>query len=472
MDEPRPRWIPLCTAHELRRDFRDVILTATPIRASFDLDSWARGSAGKTLDVFWSSNPPPDLAALRAPIDEPKSPSHQSPPLVAIVLIARSAIESVTAELPGADPLGANLRRLLAGEALRSTDFVLRAFDDRRWPAIGWVGEWREAAPLLERLARLADETLPVLIRGETGTGKEMIARGLHVLGRRRDKQFLAINCAELPETILESELFGHARGAFTGAAGDRAGLFEAAGDGTVFLDEIGELPIAAQAKLLRLLEDHSVRRIGSSQPRPLACRIVAATNRDLPAEVAERRFRADLFYRLRGFEILLRPLRERRADILPLAFVFTARAALRFRKGPIEIDADAKLALLSHAWPGNIRELRQTIEVATLASVHGRLTADQLALAPTESVEHAADEPLLTARAVERAHILRALVSTAGNKMAAAKVLGLSRQSLQRRMIRHGISFPTENAPSQPISVSENGAGSRRGIGYSKEIR
>jgi transcriptional regulator with PAS, ATPase and Fis domain len=287
-----------------------------------------------------------------------------------------------------------------------------------------------------------------------------MIARGLHVLGRRRDKEFLAINCAELPESILESELFGYARGAFTGAGSDRTGLFEAAGEGTVFLDEIGELPLAAQAKLLRVLEDHCVRRLGSSQARPLACRIVAATNRDLPREVQHGRFRADLFYRLRGVEVHLRPLRDRRDDILPLAEMFAARAALRFRTGRIEIGDDARLVLISHAWPGNIRELRQTMDVAVLGSSGDRLDVRQLGILPSPDHERGADDPpLLTANAVERAHILRALASTAGNKMAAARILGLSRQSLQRRMVRHGISLRSGNDRPEPAEVSGNGS-------------
>jgi len=254
-----------------------------------------------------------------------------------------------------------------------------------------------------------------------------------------------------LPETILESELFGHSRGAFTGAVAERTGLFEAAADGTVFLDEIGELPLAAQAKLLRILEDHCVRRVGSSHGRPLFCRIVAATNRDLVAQMSEGRFRADLYYRLRGSELTLCPLRERRGDILAVAELFTARAALRFRRGPIALASDAKLALVSHRWPGNIRELRQTIEAAVLASTADNLEAVHLALSGSTVEEAPArGEPLLTAMAVERAHIVRALASTAGNKMAAARILGLSRQSLQRRMIRHGIAWPAENGRPQ----------------------
>jgi transcriptional regulator with PAS, ATPase and Fis domain len=297
-----------------------------------------------------------------------------------------------------------------------------------------------------------------VLVYGETGTGKEMVARGIHMLGPRRDMPYLAVNCAELPESIVESELFGHTRGAFTGAISERAGLFEAAGGGTVFLDEIGELAPATQAKLLRLLEEHCVRRIGSSQPRPLACRVVAATNRDLASEIDHGRFRADLFYRLRGSEVRLAPLRERREDILPLAELFLARAMLRSRRGPVELGPDARVVLLSHHWPGNIRELRHAIEMAFLAAGGDGIAAHHLGLTPLLSDRSPAIEPLLTAKAVERAHILRALASTAGNRMAAARILGLSRQSLQRRLLRHGIEVRATIGQREAPATPENG--------------
>jgi DNA-binding NtrC family response regulator len=459
-----PRWIPLCTAHELRRDFHDLVLSATALSpiAGDSLWNWLRDTR---LDALWSRHAPWHCAELAAAV------LRIAPYAQCVLLIARSAVQEVAAELPAIDPLGANLRRLLRGELLREGNQLLMGFDDRVRPCIGWLGDWAETEALLGRLSRLSDETLPVLVRGATGTGKEMIARGLHVLGRRCDKPYLAINCAELPESIIESELFGHARGAFTGAAADRIGLFEAAADGTVFLDEIGELPLAAQAKLLRVLEEHRVRRVGSSQPKPLSCRVVAATNRELQKEIERGRFRLDLFYRLRGSEIVLRPLRERREDILALAELFAARAALRFRRAPIHLGEDAKLALLAHDWPGNIRELRQVIEVGVLACYGDWLGAQHLGLTPSPFTETTAAEPLLTARAVERAHILRALTSTAGNKIAAAKILGLSRQSLQRRMIRHGILPAVESGRSGTPLLPETGSATKPRSGCAKEI-
>jgi transcriptional regulator with PAS, ATPase and Fis domain len=269
----------------------------------------------------------------------------------------------------------------------------------------------------------------------------------------------------------VESELFGHTRGAFTGAFSERAGLFEAAADGTVFLDEIGELVPAMQAKLLRLLEEHCVRRIGSSQPRPLACRVVAATNRELATEIDRGRFRADLFYRLRGSEVRLAPLRDRREDILPLAELFLARAVLRSRRGSVELGEDAKVVLLSHHWPGNIRELRHAIDMAFLAAGSEEVEAHHLGLTPFLSENCPPVEPLLTARAVERAHILRALASTAGNRMAAARILGLSRQSLQRRLLRHGIEVRATIGHRQTAAAPENGSPGTAKTTLSKQV-
>jgi DNA-binding NtrC family response regulator len=455
MDRRSPQrrfhWIPLCAAHELRRDFRDLLLASTP--TGLLSDQLMDIVAGVPLDVLWSRNPPSLVAELRRRV------ANLRPLAGGGVLVARSVLHQVESELPSTDRLGSVARALLRGDVLEADSHLVLACDERRRACVGWIGDWLESGPMLERLSRLAEASVPVLVYGETGTGKEMIARGLHVLGPRRDKPYLAINCAELPESIVESELFGHTRGAFTGATSERAGLFEAAADGTVFLDEMGELALPMQAKLLRLLEEHCVRRIGSSQPRPLACRVVAATNRDLATEIDRGRFRADLFYRLRGSEVRLAPLRERREDILPLAELFLARAVLRSRREAVELGEDARVVLLSHHWPGNIRELRHAIEMAFLAAGGYGVEAHHLGLTPLLSESCPPEEPLLTAKAVERAHILRALASTAGNRMAAARILGLSRQSLQRRLLRHGIEVRATIGHRQAAATPENGA-------------
>ncbi|MGH7821323.1 MAG: sigma 54-interacting transcriptional regulator, partial [Candidatus Binatia bacterium] len=361
MSAHRFQFIPILSAHELRRDFADVIRSADPLAPPEDLESLWRNVPETFLDFFWAS-------AESAEADDFASRLRAvAGPLTGAVLIARSVLSEVSRELPSDDGCGAALRRLSRGEALGAVGYLFVAFDDGTRPCVGFGGEAGELRPLFARLQRLADETIPVLLTGETGTGKEVAARALHRLGRRRARTLIAINCAELPESILESELFGHARGSFTGATFDRAGLLEAAKDGTAFLDEIGELPATAQAKLLRVLEDHRVRRLGSSQSRPLQCRLVAATNRNLPAEIDRGRFRADLFYRLRGAEISLPPLRNRPQSILPLAEAFAARAALRFRRRRLGLSEEAKLALLAHSWPGNVRELENTVHRAVL---------------------------------------------------------------------------------------------------------
>ena len=423
------QWIPLTSAHEVRLDFRELLLgaeRAEPLPSPLEADD-------RPLDGLWCHPP-----------IETSSGGSGFGPLAGAVAIARSAIEEALRELGSNDALAPRLRHLAEGGTLRAARHGIVAVDDRVRACLGWIGAWRETAELIERVARLASETLPVLVLGESGAGKELVARGLHRLGRRRERPYCAINCAELPESILESELFGHTRGSFTGAATDRPGLFEAAGDGTVFLDEIGELPLAAQAKLLRVLEEHRVRRIGAVQARPLGCRIVAATNRDLAREITRGRFRADLYYRLRGSELRLKPLRERRQDIVPLASSFARRAALRFGRAVLELSADARLALLTHDWPGNIRELRQAVDVAVLGASGGIVDAAALSLVPQSFDVVPVAEPLVSVSALERAHILRALATTDGNKMAAARILGLTRQSLQRRITRHGIVVPS----------------------------
>jgi transcriptional regulator with PAS, ATPase and Fis domain len=459
------RLIPLCAAHELRRDLAEPMAEAELCGSTVETRTAWEALPETFLDLLWSPEPPAEardfLSRLHA----------MAPTAEGALLVARSALEEVVREVPCEDPLGRNLRQLLAGKVLTVFDHLVLAFDDERRPCVGFVGEHQTLLPLFDRLRRLADQTVPVLLTGETGTGKEVAARALHRLGRRRGKPWLAVNCAELPESILESELFGHVRGSFTGAASDRAGLFEAASDGTVFLDEVGELRPAAQAKLLRVLEEHRVRRLGHCQARPLSCRFVTATNRDLPREIQRGRFRADLFYRLRGAEISLGPLRERPRDVLPLAEMFAARGALRFRRHILGLSEEARLALLSHGWPGNVRELRQVVEAAVLAADTGWIRLQDLSLTPRETAPPSA-APLLTVRAAERAHILRALASTSGNKVAAARLLGLTRQSLQRRMVRHSISLPTESGQMGPEAVTGKGSSRIPPIRRPKEIQ
>jgi len=237
--------------------------------------------------------------------------------------------------------------------------------------------------PLIERIA---PTDVTVLVIGETGTGKELVARHLHSLSGRASKPFVAVNCGAFSETLIEGELFGYEKGAFTGATVPRPGWFEAAGDGTLFLDEIGELPLVLQVKLLRVLQEREVTRLGARKPVPLAARLIAATNVDLTRAVAEGRFREDLYYRLQTMTLDVPPLRERRADILPLARHFLEDYGARYGDPHIRLDVDAEDALFQHPWPGNIRELENVIQRSTLLRNGDIISAADLAL-PTAVV-------------------------------------------------------------------------------------
>ncbi|MCA1650002.1 MAG: sigma-54 dependent transcriptional regulator [Acidobacteria bacterium] len=299
---------------------------------------------------------------------------------------------------------------------------------------------------LFGMIRRLAPHVRTALLTGETGTGKELVARALHKTGPRRDRRFVAVNCSAVVEALFESELFGHMRGAFTGATDTKPGLFEMADGGTLFLDEIGELPLHVQAKLLRVLELGEVHRVGSVDSRRVDVRAIAATNRDLRAAVAAGRFRSDLYYRLNIVEIRLAPLRERREDIPYLTAAFVRDAAERLQKPVLGLTPGAERLLASAPWEGNVRELRNVIERACILADSACITERELAISmPPMMAERAArpssadavppDGQLLVT--VERDHIQRALVRAGGNKKAAAKMLGLSRRALYRRLER-----------------------------------
>ena len=307
------------------------------------------------------------------------------------------------------------------------------------------VGASTAMRGVYDMIERVADSTASVLVTGESGTGKELVARALHRRGPRRAGPFVAINCAALPEALLESELFGHARGAFTDARAARAGLFAKADGGTLFLDEIGEMPVGLQPKLLRALQERKVRPIGGDAEVPFDARIVTATNRDLESAVEERAFREDLFYRINVVHIELPPLRSRGADVLLLAQRFTehfAAAAGRAVKG---LSAAAADKLLAYAWPGNVRELSNCIERAVALARYDELAVEDL---PEKirsyrrsHVVVAAEDPseLVSLEEVERRYILRVVETVGGNKTMAAQVLGLDRATLYRKLVRYG---------------------------------
>jgi DNA-binding NtrC family response regulator len=321
----------------------------------------------------------------------------------------------------------------------------------RRLEFCGMIGRGPVMQELFGMIRRLAPHVRTALVTGETGTGKELVARGLHLMGPRRDRRFVTVNCSAVVETLFESELFGHVRGAFTGATENKPGLFELADTGTLFLDEIGELPTTVQAKLLRVLELGEVHRVGSLEPRRVNVHVIAATNRDLRAEVAAGRFRSDLYYRLNIVEVKLPALRDRREDIPYLTAAFVRETSERLQKPLVGLTPGAERLLGAAAWDGNVRELRNVIERACIMADCDFITERELALsmpvetytaprpapagqAPETSETQPSDDLLVT---VEREHIQRALLRSNGNKKAAARMLGLSRRALYRRLER-----------------------------------
>jgi transcriptional regulator with GAF, ATPase, and Fis domain len=292
---------------------------------------------------------------------------------------------------------------------------------------------------LFETLEKVSQTAVNVLLVGETGTGKELIARALHSQGPLRDASFVSVNAGALPETLLESELFGHRRGAFTG-------LFEEAHGGTLFLDEVGEMPASLQVKLLRVLQEGELRRVGESQVRTVQVRIIAATNRELTAEVRAGRFREDLFYRLNVVGIRVPPLRERGNDVLILAEEFVRRFAKQHGKRTTSLAPDAARWLLAQRWEGNVRELQNCIERAVTLCDSGRALAGDLLQGPwgNSNSEHGSRGTLHeTLAAVESAEVRRALEECEGRVTQAAMRLGVSRQHLHNLMRKHGLPGP-----------------------------
>jgi transcriptional regulator with PAS, ATPase and Fis domain len=325
------------------------------------------------------------------------------------------------------DTLKKKERRLQSRRALRHADPT---------PTAGFVGSSPAMHRTLDLARRVARVDSTILVTGESGAGKERVARFIHDESARTAGPFLAINCAAVPETLLESELFGHARGSFTGASQDRAGLFEAANGGTLLLDEIGDVPPAMQVKLLRVLQEREVRRVGENRARPIDVRVMAATNRDLLADVHGARFRQDLYYRLRVVEVVVPPLRERREDILPLARQLLEGAAGRSGKKAPGLTPDAANLLLRYAWPGNVRELENALERAVALAQTDRIGVDDLPpeVGSAPPAGPAAGEALTLAE-VERDYIAATLRASGGNRAKAAERLGIGAATLYRKL-------------------------------------
>jgi DNA-binding NtrC family response regulator len=343
------------------------------------------------------------------------------------------------------------VERALEQERLRTENVLLREDWARRYGFPRIIGESKVLKRAVGETQRVAQTEATVLLLGESGTGKELFARAVHHLSSRRDKPFVAINCAAIPETLIENELFGHERGSFTGANDRRQGKFELASGGTVFLDEIGELPLAVQGKLLRAIEEKVVDRIGGRAQIPVDVRVVAATNKDLKTAVDQGEFRGDLFFRLAVFPIEIPPLRDRGDDVVLLARHFAAQLGNELRGREANLSAEALSELRKHKWPGNVRELENAIERACILSdtlslqpqdlgfvvnrQPGEETLGDLDLSGTLSdVAHRA----LTT--VERRKIVAALEANSGNKSRTAEDLGISYKTLLNKIKEYGL--------------------------------
>jgi transcriptional regulator with PAS, ATPase and Fis domain len=304
----------------------------------------------------------------------------------------------------------------------------------------GILAESRAMRALMRLIDRAAVSDTPILLVGESGTGKELLARALHAKSPRALGPFLALNCSAIPETLLESELFGHRRGAFTDAREDQLGLFQLAQRGTVFLDEIGDMAPALQGKLLRVLQEKEVHPLGAPAPVPTDVRIVAATHRDLTALVTEGRFREDLLYRINVIEVRVPPLRERPDDLAPLVRHLLGKHGPKVGKRDCTVSDDVMAVLRRHAWPGNVRELENVIERALVLGASVRITLDDLPDSLRGSPAQSGSNGGRRLADVEREHIVHTLRAVAGNKTAAARVLGLNRKTLYRKLTHHRI--------------------------------
>jgi DNA-binding NtrC family response regulator len=306
------------------------------------------------------------------------------------------------------------------------------------------VGADPQMIEIYKRIGMLVRVRTPVLVRGDTGTGKELIARAIHFNSADAEEPFVAVNCTAIPESLLESELFGHTRGAFTGAVADRKGRFELAGRGTVFLDEIGDTTPAFQAKLLRVLQQQEFYPVGAERARRCEARIIAATHRPLEQLVADGRFREDLYFRLRVVEITVPPLRERAADVPALAEHLLRIAVRDAHRPPLRFSDGALRRLRAHTWPGNVRELENAVRRAVVVAPGGIIEEEDLALGAATSPAPDRATPSAnvdrTLAAVERAHLEQVLRECSGNKRRASRALGLTRPRLDRLLERHGI--------------------------------
>jgi len=384
-----------------------------------------------------------------------KAMSLDDPPAV-IIITAHGTIENAVEAIKigaydyltkpvGSEELLISIRRGINHHQLASRVKKLESQLERDFNIDNLVAKSAAMRQVIETARQVAKSDATVLIEGESGVGKELVARAIHANSRRRDQSFVAINCGALPETLLESELFGYVRGAFTGAESTRKGLFEEAHQGSLLLDEIGETSPAFQVKLLRALQEREIRRVGDEKSIPVDARIIAASNRDLKDLVEKGEFRQDLFYRINVIRVELPPLRERREDVLPLAKFFIRRHAGTPAGPPAGLSRSAIALLENYNWPGNVRELENVIERALVLTRSDAIEAEDLPpeLQSTQPTPDAPDRAPLSMKEVERVHIIRVLERCGWNQTEAAKVLGIGYNTLWRKMKEYEIKRP-----------------------------
>ena len=387
-----------------------------------------------------------------------------TPDLPVIIITAFGSIQSAVESMKlgafdyitkpfGNDELLLLVSRALENRRLRQEIRRLRTELARSYGLTNIITANPAMSAVLDRLEQIADSNVSVMIVGESGTGKDLLAHAVHFESQRRDAPFVPINCAAIPENLIESELFGYVRGAFTDARQAKAGLFQAARGGTLFLDEVGEMPIALQAKLLRVIEDKKVRPLGATEETPVDVRIVAATNTDLESAIAQGRFRSDLYYRLATFTLAVPPLRERREDIPLLIKQFMIRASAEAGRPMPEVDPEAMTCLVRYQWPGNVRELQNVIQVAVILCRNNKLGLNDLppkVVGSEGSSVRIADQAAgrrLSLDQLEREYVRLILASVGGNKTEAAAILQIDRKTLYRKL---------EEPESGEIEVSE----------------
>lgn len=402
----------------------------------------------------------PDLAIvdLRLPDGEGTEIIEQIPSTPVLIMTSyasvRSAVESMKkgavdyiAKPFDHDEMLMIVDRILEQSALVRQNDLLKSELSRSYPVSGMIGNCESMQAVFQRIAKVAPTNTTVLILGESGTGKELVARALHERSERHGGPIVAVNCASIPEGLIESELFGHERGAFTGAVETRSGLVEAADGGTLFLDEIGELPLAAQARLLRVLQEGEIRRVGADRPRYVDVRLIAATHRNLKQRVENGLFRSDLYFRLQVVEIHLPPLRERMGDLPELAGFLLDKACKRLNRAPLALTSEALDRLAEHDWPGNVRELENAIERAVILCEGDQITPDLLAIdrraaGQDKNADGEREKLSLTEYFVrfvrENEHLM--------TETELARQLGISRKTLWERRVRLGIPRRREN--------------------------